>query len=27
MMSYKNLNCDYQTTFKQYKYSEEQEQW
>jgi hypothetical protein len=26
-MGHKNLNCGYQTTFKQYKYSEEQEQW
>jgi hypothetical protein len=26
MMGHKNLNCGYQTTYKQYKYSEEQEQ-
>jgi hypothetical protein len=27
MMGHKNLNFGYQTTFKQYKYLEEQEQW
>jgi hypothetical protein len=26
-MGHKNLNSGYQTTFRQYKYSEEQEQW
>jgi hypothetical protein len=26
MMGHKNLDCGYQTTFRQYKYSEEQEQ-
>jgi hypothetical protein len=26
MMGHKNLDCGYQTTFGQYKYSEEQEQ-